>query len=187
MQYSLLILYMCVFFLSCLTDDDDLTWCTRNIIRRMASTLMLVFLFIPRFTAVSQIRAVSRSDGGPAPRHDHNAFLKGQPHQPCEGLIDTTAIGTDPQQTRLHTGVTPIFNQMELDKYSQCSDPIWLLTSNAAWIIIIHCSFIGQRRTVFARCLSLSILGARFCAQKLPTPLANNKLSSDFCFLRLHV
>ncbi|XDV50849.1 hypothetical protein PO909_019849 [Leuciscus waleckii] len=63
------------------------------------------------FTAVSQIRAVSRSDGGPAPRHDHNAFLKGQPHQPYEGLIDT-AIGTDPQQTRLHTGVTPIFNQM---------------------------------------------------------------------------
>lgn len=25
-------------------------------------------------------------------------IMKCQPHQPCEGLIDTTAIGTDPQQ-----------------------------------------------------------------------------------------
>jgi hypothetical protein len=31
------------------------------------------------------------------------------------GFIDTTGISTDPQQTRLHPGVTPIFNQMELD------------------------------------------------------------------------
>ena len=80
--------------------------------------LMFVFLFILKFTEVSRIQAVSRSEGGPAPGPIHDASLKGQPHQPCEGLIDTT----DPQQTRLHTGVmTPTSNQMELDKYSECS------------------------------------------------------------------
>ena len=78
---------------------------------------MLVFLFIPRFTEVSRIRAVSRSGGGPAPGPIHNASLKCQPHQPCEGLIDTTAIGTDPQQTCLHASrrVTPTSSQMKLD------------------------------------------------------------------------
>ena len=77
---------------------------------------MLVFLFILRFTEVRRIRDVSRSDVGPAPGPIHNASLKCQPHQPCEGLIDTTDIGTDPQQTRLNTDVmTPNSNQMELD------------------------------------------------------------------------
>jgi len=32
-------------------------------------------------------------------------ILKYHPHQPCEGLIDTTAISTDPQQTFLHPSV----------------------------------------------------------------------------------
>jgi len=65
---------------------------------------MLVYLLIPRFTV---IQAVSRPDGGPAPRHDHNAFLKCQQRlcQLIEGLIDTTAISTDPQQTFLHPSV----------------------------------------------------------------------------------
>jgi len=44
----------------------------------MASTLILVFLFIPRFTVVNRIRAVSRWDWGPTPWHDHNAPLKCQ-------------------------------------------------------------------------------------------------------------
>ncbi|XDV29715.1 hypothetical protein PO909_032762 [Leuciscus waleckii] len=74
----------------------------------------------PLFTEVSRIPAVSRSDGGPAPGPIHDASLKCQPHQSSEGLIDT-----DPQQTRLHTGMmTLTSNQMELDKYSECSDPI---------------------------------------------------------------
>ncbi|XDV36661.1 hypothetical protein PO909_006401 [Leuciscus waleckii] len=78
-----------------------------------------------QFTEVSRIPAVSRSDGGPVPAPIHDASLKFQPHQPCEGLIDTTAIGTDPQQTRLHPGMmTPTSTHMELDKYSECSDPI---------------------------------------------------------------
>jgi len=39
----------------------------------MAFTLIFVSLFIPRFTAVCRIQAVSRSDEGPASGHDDNA------------------------------------------------------------------------------------------------------------------
>ncbi|CAM4308209.1 unnamed protein product [Leuciscus chuanchicus] len=46
-------------------------------------------------TEVSRIPAVSRSDGGPAPGSIHDASLKCQPHQPCEGLIDTTNLTSD--------------------------------------------------------------------------------------------
>jgi len=60
-----------------------------------------------------------------------------------EGLIYTTAISTDPQQTHLHPGVMTLDNILIV----YCFEPIWLLTYNTAWIIIIHCSFIGQRRT----------------------------------------
>ncbi|XDV11140.1 hypothetical protein PO909_000158 [Leuciscus waleckii] len=41
--------------------------------------------------SVSEVRwtlSVSRSDGGSAPGPNHDASLKCQPHQPCEGLIN---------------------------------------------------------------------------------------------------
>jgi len=41
----------------------------------MASMLILVSLFIPRFTAVHRIQAISRSDEGPVPGHDDNTVL----------------------------------------------------------------------------------------------------------------
>jgi len=37
--------------------------------------------------------------------------------------------------------------QLDGTGYCECSDPICLLTCNVAWIIIIHSSFVGQRRT----------------------------------------
>jgi len=48
----------------------------------MASTLILISLFIPRFTAVRRIQAVSLSDEGLAYGRGDNAVLKCQQVSP---------------------------------------------------------------------------------------------------------
>ena len=56
----------------------------------MASTLILLSLFIPRFIAVRRIQAVSRSYEGPAPGHDDNA--EGRKAFTGERLADTSGL-----------------------------------------------------------------------------------------------
>ncbi|XP_077086714.1 ras-related C3 botulinum toxin substrate 1b isoform X3 [Siphateles boraxobius] len=67
---------------------------------------------------VSRIQAISRSDEGSSHGHDDNTSLKCQPHQHCEGLMNTSTNSSpyrrddsDPQPD-------------ELDKYCESSDPI---------------------------------------------------------------
>ncbi|CAM4596871.1 unnamed protein product [Leuciscus chuanchicus] len=77
--------------------------CTEGV--SYAPTLFLAYLMIHHYmtvedaidhlTEVSWTPAVSRSDGGPAPVPIHDASLKCQPHQPCEGLIDTANLTSD--------------------------------------------------------------------------------------------
>jgi len=65
--------------------------------------------------------------------------------------VKTSLTTTDPQQTRLHTVMTPIFNQMELDRSQIVSEHSEYLICYAARIIIIHCSFIGQTEPGFSQ------------------------------------
>ncbi|ROL50497.1 hypothetical protein DPX16_2796 [Anabarilius grahami] len=48
-----------------------------------------------RFTKVSRIGAISRSDGGPAARHDHNASLK------CQKRLSTTSSPVKASSTQI--------------------------------------------------------------------------------------